>query len=585
MAGVNSSGTSINKNAPSPQTGTALAEGDTTLVIQASSWPILPPFRKGEAPTLLDAAEALKVKMFIENFLLNFTGVMRTGSPERNKFEWVFNPWGNNLDLWIQTDLIHDLTPQLGGDLDVNRRDIFSRGAPLYLDARNAEPVFIVGSTGSHGELRFGGSNRNDYVGFKAGSAPTKIVWELPNADGTTGQVLSTDGSKVLSWVTNGGGGGGMTSFDLAGDSGSTQTITNGDTVTLAGGNGLASVAAATDQVTVAIDDSVAQSIVITAGAGTASGDLQVYFDNHTDANRFGLIAGDNVTIAGSDTNGTIMISSDAGGGGGGGTVTSIDTSSGTFVDVTGGPITTGGTITGDLSATGTADSTTFLRGDNTWAVPSGGSGMTSFYVSDSAGTGSFTVTNGNTIIMKSVAVVVDDYALQVQVGTDVGGGEFVNYYLPYTPIGVFYISDGTTNVPQYEGATIHFQSSDASITWLTVTGGMDAIVASGGPSDERLKKGIKPVCGLLEKIEKLQPVEFEWNEKAASTFKKEGHEIGLVAQDVEKVFPELVGSRKDFKTVDYEKLVPMLVDCVKDLSHQVRVLNEKVKDLCPPLG
>ena len=236
MAGVNSSGTSINKNAPSPQTGTALAEGDTKLVIQASSWPTLPPFRKGEAPTLLDAAEALKVKMFIENFLLNFTGVMRTGSPERNKFEWVFNPWGNNLDLWIQTDLIHDLTPQLGGDLDVNRHDIFSRGAPLYLDARNAEPVFIVGSTGSHGELRFGGSNRNDYVGFKAGTAPTKIVWELPNADGSSGQVLSTDGSKVLSWVTNGGGGGGgMTSWDIEADSGGSRTITNGDKVTVEG--------------------------------------------------------------------------------------------------------------------------------------------------------------------------------------------------------------------------------------------------------------------------------------------------------------------------------------------------------------
>ena len=275
MAGVNSSGTAINKNAPSPQTGTALAEGDTKLVIQASSWPTLPPFRKGEAPTLLDAAEALKVKMFIENFLLNFTGVMRTGSPGQNKFEWVFNPWGNNLDLWIQTDLIHDRTPQLGGDLDVNRRDIFSRGAPLYLDARNAEPVFIVGSAGSHGELRFGGSNRNDYVGFKAGSAPTKIVWQLPNADGTTGQVLSTDGSKVLSWVNNSGGGGGS------------------------------------------------------------------------------------------------------------GTVTSVATSNGTFINITGGdptPITTTGTISGDLSATGSASATTFLRGDNVWAVPAGTSPAGSTY-------------------------------------------------------------------------------------------------------------------------------------------------------------------------------------------------------------
>ena len=55
------------------------------------------------------------------------------------------------------------------------------------------------------------------------------------------------------------------------------------------------------------------------------------------------------------------------------GTVTSVGTSSGTFISVTGGTITTTGTIGADLSATGTANNTTFLRGDNVWAsIPSG---------------------------------------------------------------------------------------------------------------------------------------------------------------------------------------------------------------------
>jgi hypothetical protein len=52
--------------------------------------------------------------------------------------------------------------------------------------------------------------------------------------------------------------------------------------------------------------------------------------------------------------------------------VTSVATSNGTFVNVTGGTITATGTITGDLSATGTASGTTFLRGDNVWATPAG---------------------------------------------------------------------------------------------------------------------------------------------------------------------------------------------------------------------
>ena len=59
--------------------------------------------------------------------------------------------------------------------------------------------------------------------------------------------------------------------------------------------------------------------------------------------------------------------------GDGSGSVTSVATSSGTFVDVSGGTITTAGTITADLSAAGTASASTYLRGDNTWAsLPEG---------------------------------------------------------------------------------------------------------------------------------------------------------------------------------------------------------------------
>ena len=59
--------------------------------------------------------------------------------------------------------------------------------------------------------------------------------------------------------------------------------------------------------------------------------------------------------------------------GGGSGTVTSVATANSTFVSITGGPITTTGTLTASLSATGTASAGTFLRGDNTWATPGGG--------------------------------------------------------------------------------------------------------------------------------------------------------------------------------------------------------------------
>jgi hypothetical protein len=201
-----------------------------------------------------------------------------------------------------------------------------------------------------------------------------------------------------------------------------------------------------------------------------------------------------------------------------------VGTTGDTFVFLNGGAITTAGTISAGLSASGTPSSTTYLRGDNTWGEHPDFSGV-------------FRAMGG------------DD--------------------LPW--------SGG-----KYGGNSLLFTSSDNSIDTSITEGDsmLDLTVAGGPPSDERLKKDIKPVGGFLEEIKKLRPVEFDWNEEATSTFKKEGHEIGLIAQDVEKVFPKLVGSAKDFKTVDYGKLVPILVGCIKDLSHQIRTLNEKVSDL-----
>jgi hypothetical protein len=58
-------------------------------------------------------------------------------------------------------------------------------------------------------ELRLADADSSAYVGFKAPSTiTTNRIWTLPSADGTTGQVLSTDGSGTLSWATAGGGGG-----------------------------------------------------------------------------------------------------------------------------------------------------------------------------------------------------------------------------------------------------------------------------------------------------------------------------------------------------------------------------------------
>ena len=60
---------------------------------------------------------------------------------------------------------------------------------------------------GAQRELRFEDADSSAYVGFKSpATVSTNLVWALPATDGTPGQVLSTNGSAVLSWATASGG-------------------------------------------------------------------------------------------------------------------------------------------------------------------------------------------------------------------------------------------------------------------------------------------------------------------------------------------------------------------------------------------
>ncbi len=83
----------------------------------------------------------------------------------------------------------------------------------------------------------------------KAGTANANTVWKH-----TTSAAITLD-TTALTFAQLGAGGGSMSSFTLAGDSGSSQSITDGNTATIAGGTGLSSVASATDTVTINLDD------------------------------------------------------------------------------------------------------------------------------------------------------------------------------------------------------------------------------------------------------------------------------------------------------------------------------------------
>ena len=93
--------------------------------------------------------------------------------------------------------------------------------------------------------------------------------------------------------------------------------------------------------------------------------------------------------------------------------------------------------------------------------------------------------------------------------------------------------------------------------------------------SDKRLKDNIKPIENALGKVNAISGVTFEWNEKSHKTTGKK--DVGVVAQEIEAVLPELVETRTNgYKAVDYQKLTAVLIESVKELTAKVEALESK---------
>ena len=97
--------------------------------------------------------------------------------------------------------------------------------------------------------------------------------------------------------------------------------------------------------------------------------------------------------------------------------------------------------------------------------------------------------------------------------------------------------------------------------------------------SDSRLKDNQLPISNALDKIIKIGGYEFDWIPKKG-IHENVGHDIGVIAQEVEKMFPEIVTTRDNgYKAVKYEKLTAVLIEAVKELTNKVKDLEDKLKN------
>jgi 3-dehydroquinate synthase class II len=103
----------------------------------------------------------------------------------------------------------------------------------------------------------------------------------------------------------------------------------------------------------------------------------------------------------------------------------------------------------------------------------------------------------------------------------------------------------------------------------LSNEGNLSANGTITASSDIKLKKNIETITNALEKVNQLNGVEYD-------RIDIKDHQIGLIAQEVEKVIPDVVYDNDGTKSVAYQNLVALLIQAIKELNNKVDKIENK---------
>ena len=130
---------------------------------------------------------------------------------------------------------------------------------------------------------------------------------------------------------------------------------------------------------------------------------------------------------------------------------------------------------------------------------------------------------------------------------------------------------NGTLNVDGSNPATTFRVNGNA-----TVTGQLTA--NSFSPSDARLKENIRSLGGALASVLALRGVRYTYRHNLPGKTLPAGEQMGLIAQEIEKIYPELVATGADgYKAVNYAQLAPVLIEAIKEQQTQIEALKAQV--------
>jgi len=128
-------------------------------------------------------------------------------------------------------------------------------------------------------------------------------------------------------------------------------------------------------------------------------------------------------------------------------------------------------------------------------------------------------------------------------------------------------------------GDSVQFNSLGVGTAPSGVAGAILATndVVAFASSDERLKNNLEPIGSAIEKVGQLNGYTFDWI-PMEGIHVHSGHDVGVVAQEVEKVLPEIVENRGNgYKAVKYDKLTALLIQAVNEQQQQIESLTSEL--------
>ena len=138
--------------------------------------------------------------------------------------------------------------------------------------------------------------------------------------------------------------------------------------------------------------------------------------------------------------------------------------------------------------------------------------------------------------------------------------------------------AQGYTTYTSNQATNTNSNVSFSSVAGGTITGTSVSVtgdVIAYASSDNRLKDNIVNIPNAIEKVQQLNGVTWDWNDNA-DELQKSIPNVGVIAQEVEQVLPQLVKDRENgYKGVDYAKLTGLLIEAVKELAAQVEELSK----------